>query len=87
MGKKPPVYTFQRPRKKSSSSVSREHYTSTNTNDLNIRDLNGNGIRDDLEDTAKYQRWTFYIMIAMIFLMFCSLIYVQMRGIPVKIKG
>ena len=82
MGKKPPVYTFQRPRKKSSSSASMEYYTSTNSNDLN-----NNGIRDDLEDTAKYQRWTFYVMMSMIFLMFCSLIYVQMRGLPVRIKG
>lgn len=82
MGKKPPVYTFQGPRKKKSLNTPMEYYTP-----VNPKDLNENGIRDELEDTAKYQRWTFYVMMMMIFLMFCSLIYVQMRGIPVRIKG
>ena len=59
----------------------------TSTRNIDDQDKNGNGVKDDLENTAKYQRWTFYIMLVMIIFMVAALVYVQMRGIPVRIKG
>lgn len=87
MGKKPAVYTFQRPRKKKSSKTNSMSNMYTSTRNIDDQDKNGNGVKDDLENTAKYQRWTFYIMLVMIIFMVAALVYVQMRGIPVRIKG
>jgi len=44
-------------------------------------------MKKDAETAAKYQKWTFYVMMAMIVIRCSSIIYVQIKGIPVKIKG
>lgn len=80
MGKKSPVYTFQRPRNKGKSQI--EHYTSTEN-----FDYDDGGQYQNSGAAAKYQKYTFYLFLFMLIVMIGSLIYVQIRGLPVRIKG
>ena len=86
MPKRPPIYTFQRPRRKhremSNSQV--ETYTSTDVN--NTESNVEKTVAEYIKDTATYQKWTLYTTIAMVIMMILSIIYVQWRGMTVRIS-
>ena len=89
MGKNPPMYTFQRPHKKRSLMPGNygEIYTSTEGYGKREDEDTVNEVIDDIGDAAKYQKWTFYVMVFMVMVTFSSLVYAQIKDIPVRIKG
>lgn len=79
MGKRPPVYTFQRPRKRVVSppqqSPQMESYT-----------LVDEDAENDIDQTMRYTRYTFFIVLLMFLMSVVGMIYVYMKGVPVKIR-
>ena len=75
MGKRPPVYTFQRPKKRAPPSPSLDSYT-----------LVEDEVESDIDQTMRYTRYTFFIVLLMFFLSIVGMFYVYLKGLPVKVR-
>ena len=84
MGKRPPVYTFQRPRrrKRVKTPPSQENiYSSVD----DLLDLQNSGMRET--PAERYAKYTFFVTLLIFFLLALALGWAYMRGFPVRIRA
>jgi len=79
MGKRPPTYTFQRPRKRQPPPIpvanpQAEMYTVIDDSESSI------------DQTARYTRYTFFLVLVIFVLLVLGICYIQLRGLPVKVR-
>lgn len=75
MGKRPPTYTFRRPRKTHEPPIpvrQTEHYTP---------------IDDQVEKTYDYAKYSFILLLVLFFIYCFGMVYTYKYGLPVKIKS
>lgn len=80
MGKRPPTYTFRRPKKRASPPPSSQNmYTETYTH---IDD--SEGVNDQI---SRYTRYSFFVSLFILVLLVLSICYIYMKGVPVRIRA
>jgi hypothetical protein len=96
MSSREPVYTFQRPRPSTNKNSPKLYGSDVTTSTVGLS--NGNSIEtyqgesnktalDYIKDTAYYQKWTLYIVILILAMLIICIVCVNVKGLPVKIKG
>lgn len=80
MSRRPPVYTFRRPKKKSQppfpiAEPQREMYTVLDDSE------------SELDQISRYTRYSFFVNLTLLILFILVCVYISQRGLPARVRA
>lgn len=76
MPKRPPMYTFQRPRRRAPQPIPETEMYTVIDDTESVEDQN-----------LRYTRYTFFVVFVMFILLVLAICYTYARGFPVKVRA